>query len=226
MHWSLIGAPSLTLAGQTGPGAQTGIEAPIINIWVIGLIVLGALFWLSVLAIAVLLCYKRRYLPEHAYSEGVSTEVVDSGYVREAENEAYYSPVKEQAGYVDVDTIKLKKIEEFREEEPEPEITQTHGMVILDEDSPSQTPEPMHKEYETRSADIKFTEEAPEWDTMDIQLRIDPTGKQDPIITRRERPVDDEDESGSTGELGREILRLKGLMTKIDFSPFSVHYKA
>jgi len=108
--------------------------------------------------------------------------------------------VKEQAGYVDVDTIKLKKIEEFREEEPEtePQISQTHSMVIVDGDSPPQTPEPMHKEYETRSADIKFTEEAPEWDTMDIQLRIDPTGKQDPIITRRERPVDDEDESRST----------------------------
>jgi len=187
-----------TAAGGGDTSAQIGISDPIINVWVIGLIVLGALFWLSVLAIAIILCYKRRYLPEHAYSEGVITETVDSGYVREADNEAYYSPVKE-SGYVDVDTIKLKKIEEFREEEPEPEISQTHGMVIVD--SPPQTPEPMRREYETRSADIKFTEEAPEWDTMDIQLRIDPTGKQDPIITRRERPVDDEDETGSSGSV-------------------------
>ena len=61
-------------------------------------------------------------------------------------------------------------------------------MVILD--SPNQTPELKQKDYETRSASIKFIEEQPEWESMDIQLRIDPSGKQDPVITRKEHPVE------------------------------------
>ena len=98
--------------------------------------------------------------------------------------------------YADVDTIKIKKMQDYERKQQELQETeiQTHSMVILD--SPAQTPEAQRKEYETRSASIKFTEEQPEWETMDIQLRIDPTGKQDPIITRKEHVEDVKDSSG------------------------------
>lgn len=47
------------------------------------------------------------------------------------------------------------------------------------------------QEFETHSAKMKFEDENPEWESMDIQLRIDPTGERDPVITRKETKKED-----------------------------------
>ena len=75
----------------------------------------------------------------------------------------------------------------------EPMESQTHSMVLVD--SPDNSPAAPRKEYETQSDSLKFNEELPEWESMDIQLRIDPSGKQEPVITRREKPKDDDNDS-------------------------------
>ena len=47
-------------------------------------------------------------------------------------------------------------------------------------------------DYETISNNITFEEENPEWVSMDISLKVDPSGKTDPvIITRGEKTSDD-----------------------------------
>ena len=43
-------------------------------------------------------------------------------------------------------------------------------------------------DYETISNKVSFEEESPEWASMDISLRVDPTGQTDPVIlTKGER---------------------------------------
>lgn len=70
-------------------------------------------------------------------------------------------------------------------------IKTTHTTVYVDElESPSQSPIPAPKDYDTQSIAMKFIEEQPEWESMDIQLRIDPSGHQDPVITRKEQTID------------------------------------
>lgn len=78
--------------------------------------------------------------------------------------------------------------------EPVAMESQTHSMVMVEDESPDNSPAfvQRRKEYETQSDSLKFNEESPEWESMDIQLRIDPSGKQEPIITRREKPRDDD----------------------------------
>lgn len=50
-------------------------------------------------------------------------------------------------------------------------------------------------DYETISNKLTFDEENPEWVSMDISLKVDPTGQTDPvIITKGERTS----ENGST----------------------------
>ena len=96
--------------------------------------------------------------------------------------------IEYQESYNINDTVNINNLPPEPTPEPEYETTTvTHSMVILDEyESPSQSPVPLAKEYDTQSAVMKFVEEQPEWESMDIQLRIDPTGHQDPIITRKE----------------------------------------
>ena len=93
----------------------------------------------------------------------------------------------------------------------EPMESQTHSMVIVDE-SPENSPEFQKRtyDYETQSDSLKFNEESPEWESMDIQLRIDPSGKQEPIITRREKPREDDN-----GEIQR------GFFLKYNFCFYS-----
>lgn len=161
-------------------------DSYVITFWIIGLVVLGTLFWLSVLAIALLLCYKRRYREDAAYGYATGYDNIDSRPPEIVAAKSY--PINETithhtTTYVENGTVKVTSDEPYP---PQQEKVQTHGMVILDEDSPHQSPEPKHKEYETRSASLKFNEELPEWESMDIQLRIDPSGKHEPVITRRE----------------------------------------
>ncbi|XP_066927578.1 uncharacterized protein [Clytia hemisphaerica] len=101
-------------------------------------------------------------------------------------------------------TVTLSKATFHQGEEPatfnynmektrQPMESQTHSMVLVD--SPDNSPAAPHKDYETQSDSLKFHEELPEWESMDIQLRIDPSGKQEPVITRREKPRDDDNDS-------------------------------
>jgi len=159
-------------------------DSYIITFWIIGLVIFGLLFWFAVLAIAILLCYKRRYRVDAAYGYSVAVRADRIDGPPQTINTNYY---KIHENYQDNDTVKMKKSDEgYNSRITE---TQTSSMVILDDYE--QSPRPQHKDYETRSATIKFTEESPEWESMDIQLRIDPTGKQDPIITRKEHTDDD-----------------------------------
>ena len=95
----------------------------------------------------------------------------------------------------------------YNEEKTREPITesQTHSMVIVDE-SPDISPAFQHRkyEYETQSDSLKFNEESPEWESMDIQLRIDPSGKKEPVITRREKPKDND--SSDNGKQNYSIL--------------------
>lgn len=171
-------------------GGYVTQDSYVITFWIIGLVVLGTLFWLSVLAIALLLCYKRRYREGAAYGYSYGDRdntdrppaVVTKTNYQINETITHAPIVTHQTTYVETDTVKIKTDEPYSPVQLTE--SQTHSMVILD--SPDQTPEPQRKEYETRSASLKFNEESPEWESMDIQLRIDPSGKQDPIITRKE----------------------------------------
>lgn len=185
-------SPEIPTIG-TQVGEYITQDSYVITFWIIGLVVLGTLFWLSVLAIALLLCYKRRYREDAAYgynyadrdnTDHMPAVVTKTNYQINDTVTHHAAPVisHHTTTYVETDTVKVKTNEAY----PPKQLTesQTHSMVILD--SPEQTPEASRKEYETRSASLKFNEESPEWESMGIQLRIDPSGKQEPIITRRE----------------------------------------
>lgn len=43
-------------------------------------------------------------------------------------------------------------------------------------------------DYETISNKLTFDEENPEWASMDISLKVDPTGKADPVIIAKRTP--------------------------------------
>jgi len=156
------------------------------------------MFWLAVLAIVILLCYKRRYLHDKSYDLGYNGPPVPH------DNSAYSFDNKlVPAGsgkinsgasihYSEVSTLPKRP----RDEQPV-RTTVTHAPVVLD--SPEHSPRIQTKlqtydesittfsqEFETRSANLRFEDENPEWESMDIQLRIDPTGAQDPVITRKE----------------------------------------
>jgi hypothetical protein len=65
-------------------------------------------------------------------------------------------------------------------------IVEEHAQAIHIEDVEAE-PDCEIRDYDTVSENVSFKEESPEWDSMDIQLRIDPTGQADPVITRREK---------------------------------------
>ena len=162
---------------------------------------MGTLFWLAVLALAIVLCYKRRYSHDKAYDLGYNgPPVPNSG------KNNYAFDNKASIHYSEVETVAERKTDK-----PDAPVARpaTHAPVVLD--SPERTP-PMKtklktydeslststftpqpdavdvppQEFETHSAKLKFDDENPEWESMDIQLRIDPTGERDPVITRKE----------------------------------------
>jgi len=210
--------------------------------WIIAVVVLGVLFWLAMLAIALIFCFKRRYRRPESISNTRVTTIEPPSHDDSIKG---YNPNDLQTFYPqEVDVEKKKRDSDKvttppRTQTPEPPAptpttpaptptppasplpptveerynitdtvninnlpsepthvyhTQTHSMVILDDGnqkSPRQSPEPVPKDYDTQSIDMKFIEEQPEWESMDIQLRIDPSGNQDPVITRKEQTVDD-----------------------------------
>ena len=163
-------------------------DSYVITFWIIGLVVLGTLFWLAVLAIALLLCYKRRYRMEAMPGGGKSRDIPDNSVTLNKATFHHNDPEPPA-------TFTVYNEEKTRE----PPIT--HSNVIVDE-SPDNSPAFHRKyEYETQSDSLKFNEESPEWESMDIQLRIDPSGKQEPIITRREKPKDDSDNGKNNSNL-------------------------
>lgn len=178
---------------RTATDGYSVVDSYVITFWIVGLVILGTLFWLAVLAIAILLCYKRRYRVDAAY--GYSVGVRDQVDAPPRITDTNFYSIAQKETYTDKDTVKVKTVDDYN---PKIIETQTHSMVILD--SPEQTPEAQRKEYETRSASIKFIEEQPEWESMDIQLTIDPSGKHEPIITRKEHT---EDVSGSPKDSGK-----------------------
>ena len=230
--------------------------------WIIAVVVLGILFWVTIVALVILLCFKRRYTPPAPTATFTplvprSPQTVVLG---QATTEVKTSLVPQETGQTtyDVPQTFFQVVEEPRPEpepereptpapepepEPEPEplpepkaepepipepkpsepevepepvkledvkvepsittmtigttITevQTHSMVVLDEaedqeDVPceceSDPPAVVVKEYETRSDDVTFGEDVDQWEPMEIQLRIDPTGEQDPKVIKKE----------------------------------------
>ena len=162
-----------TSAPSTGNLSKSR-DSYVITFWIIGLVVLGTLFWLSVLAIALLLCYKRRYTPEAVHaSQGMTDNAVTL-----SKGPMYLSEDEPTTFHAAPPSYKLKNLEpEFNDKQKRE--TQVTSMVMVDDD----TPELKRKDMETQSDSLKFSEESPEWESMDIQLRIDPSGKQEPIIT-------------------------------------------
>ena len=186
---------SSSTSGQptTGPvtGGQTSVHVKALVVWIVALVVLGTLFWLAVLALAIVLCYKRRYSHDKAYDLGYNGPPVPSSRSAYAfENKAiikdtsiHYSEASTMADYQDGRPQSVTKV-----------IT-THAPVVLD--SPEHSPPTKinyeestttftQQEFETHSAKMKFDDENPEWESMAIQLRIDPTGERDPVITGKE----------------------------------------
>ena len=111
---------------------------------------------------------------------------------------AYAFDNKVNGGRVETASIHYSEVTTVAERSREQQM-KTHAPVVLD--SPEQSPKEKAKlktyedatlnatfqqDYETRSANLKFGDENPEWESMDIQLRIDPTGERDPVITRRD----------------------------------------
>jgi len=181
--------------------------------WIIGVVVLGILFWLALLAIAILLCYKRRYTPidEHDSVPQPVTTVTDPPTHKEKVKmyrpTAYYQEVDLKQDEVGDDDSPLPTNDEavkVKELPAEPEastydttLTLTHSMVMLENlegepESPRQSPVQEPKEYDTISQSMKFGEDKNDWENMDIKLTIDPTGQRDPVITKAEAdPVDE-----------------------------------
>ena len=119
-------------------------------------------------------CYKRRYRASavHGYFE---SDRVDAAPKLLKNTRAYI--VDKQ--YAVVDTLKKKPFHNIGD------IDEPISSCSMRLDSPTQSPDLRRKVYDTSSSSIKFGEEDPEWQRMEIQLKIDPTGKQDPIITRK-----------------------------------------
>ena len=182
--------------------------------WIIGVAVLGLLFWLAVLTIVILLCFKRRVpllsnrYTAHSDDIKVDTGIKDDppshkGSIKEYAPTTFFQEVVEVkdpelnetppsiSEYDLTDTVTTKHFPEEQEPESVYESTQTHCIVILDEYEPlSPSPVPKYNEYDTQSAVMEFIEEQPEWQSMDIQLRIDPTGEQGPVITRKDHATE------------------------------------
>lgn len=164
---------------------------------------MGSLFWLAVLALAIVLCYKRRYSHDKAYDLGYNgPPVPNSGNAYAFDNKAsvHDSGANTSIHYSEVSNT-TKKPEQTTQVR-----AKTHAPVVLD--SPEHSPQMKAKlktyeesvststfqqeievppqEFDTHSAKMNFDDENPEWESMDIQLRIDPTGERDPVITRKE----------------------------------------
>jgi len=189
---------ALTIGPNTGAlGGQQSVHVNALVIWIVALVVMGTLFWLAVLALAIVLCYKRRYLHDKAYDLGYNgPPVPNSGNAYSFDNKIVISDQGSPIHYSEVATIA-----ERRNSQPDStnKINITHAPVVLD--SPEHSPElkthlttyedtrttsTFSQEFETRSEKLTFGDENPEWESMDIQLRIDPTGERDPVITRKE----------------------------------------
>jgi len=190
-------------------------DSYVITFWIIGLVVLGTLFWLSVLAIALLLCYKRRYTPEAVYA--YSQDVTDNNTVTLSKGPNYLSDDHEQpTTFHAAPPTYGKGFAEPQFGDKQIREAQTTSMVIIDDESPEQPRKAYPKDMETQSDSLKFSEESPEWESMDIQLRIDPTGKEEPIITRRERPIEDDDNDDGQSDFFRCLIIVSESLTVFD----------
>ena len=125
--------------------------------WIIGVVVMGLLFWLAVLALVVLLCFKRKVVllsnsPTTRPSNiTVDTSVKDeprsqkdglkeytpSTFFQEVEVEVKKPELEETppppVEYNLTDTVNINNLPAEPEIETVYENTQTHSMVILDE---------------------------------------------------------------------------------------------
>jgi len=221
--YSPLSQPATTSGSPTTgatTGSQTSVHVNALVVWIVALVVMGTLFWLAVLALAIVLCYKRRYSHDKAYDLGYNgPPVTNSGSNYAFDNKA-------SIHYSEVSTVAERKTDK-----PDGGVAKatTHAPVVLD--SPERTPpmktklktydeslststftpQPVNindppQEFETDTAVMNFDDENPEWESMDIQLRIDPTGERDPVITRKETKKEDRRssiEGISSGDVSR-----------------------
>jgi len=215
--YSPLSQPATTSGSPTtgaATGSQTSVHVNALVVWIVALVVMGTLFWLAVLALAIVLCYKRRYSHDKAYDLGYNGPPVPNS------GSAYAFDNKASIHYSEVTTVNERKVD--KADGRVAAKATTHAPVVLD--SPERTPpmktklktydeslststftpqpetvEVPQQEFETHSAKLKFDDENPEWESMDIQLRIDPTGERDPVITRKETKK--EDRHGSVEDL-------------------------
>jgi len=172
-------APRPTI--QLSTAAQTGVSntAYIVTYWIIGLVVLSLMFFLAVLVIVVIFCYKRKY---RVYDVGPKT---------------FLNPVyREQTGmsekvfYANDTVDAFQDLGTLKHERPHSHSVAPEEFEMLEEKPilEALTTTSTFQHYETISNKVSFEEENPEWASMDISLRVDPTGQTDPVIlTKGER---------------------------------------
>ncbi|XP_066919784.1 LOW QUALITY PROTEIN: fat-like cadherin-related tumor suppressor homolog [Clytia hemisphaerica] len=203
-----VNSPATPAALTIGPnigalGGQQSVHVNALVIWIVALVVMGTLFWLAILALAIVLCYKRRYLHDKAYDLGYNgPPIPNSGNAYAFDNKGAKINEGSPIHYSEVATIADRRASV---PDQQTKINITHAPVVLD--SPEHSPQlktnlktyedtvttsTFSQEFETRSANLKFGDENPEWESMDIQLRIDPTGERDPVITRKETKKEEE----------------------------------
>eukprot|EP00794_Sanderia_malayensis_P015994 gene15994-17605_t len=171
--------------------AATGVlnSSYIATYWIIGLVVLALMFFIAVLVIVVILCYKKRYrvyihdartFANPIYGEEEPPTKPDLG----KDNLNFYASDTVD-GYSSIDTLKNKAPhQQVESEEFEMTSHEPIGIGLLG-------PQHSFQNYETVSNQVTFEEENPEWASMDISLKIDPSGKSDPVITTREERQSD-----------------------------------
>jgi hypothetical protein len=203
--------------------------------WIIAVVVLGIMFFIAILVLVVLLCFKRRWnRPENTLNATI-TPITPSNFTVEAIDgkdpmllhekhvteysvpQTFYQEVKvpeQQEEPLATDDINL----ETSVVTGTVDMTQTHSMVILDESdgvttgvttgvSTTELVTVVEKEYETISQDVEFGEDVNQWEPMDIQLRIDPTGEQNPKVIKKDVVTPAEPVTSETPPPGTRLTR-------------------